>query len=115
MKKLLITAVALGSLVHAIFWVTMIVWAVCMLVAFLASAASRNSRISETHAGTYQAMKAVAGLAPSIDGRNRKGLIDQIRGNTNKEGFFQNRIISISLEIGGIGEELIRRFKPKMQ
>jgi len=29
--------------------------------------------------------------------------------------FFQNRIISISLEIGGIGEELIRRFKPKVQ
>ena len=29
--------------------------------------------------------------------------------------FFQNRIVSISLEIGGIAEEIIRRFKPKGQ
>jgi DNA-directed RNA polymerase subunit beta' len=50
---------------------------------------------------TYQAMKAVAGLAPSIDGRNRKGLIDQIRGNTNKEGFFQNRIMRRRQEMTG--------------
>ncbi len=56
---------------------------------------------SKLRDSAYQAMKAVAGLAPSIDGRNRKGLIDQIRGNTNKEGFFQNRIMRRRQEMTG--------------
>jgi len=50
---------------------------------------------------TYKGMKAVAGLHPSIDGRNRRGLIEQIKGPRNKEGFFQNRIMSRRQEFTG--------------
>lgn len=57
-----------------------------------------KAKLRET---VYKGMKAVAGLHPHLGGRNYKGIIDQIKGNTNKEGFFQNRIMSRRQEFTG--------------
>lgn len=57
-----------------------------------------KAKLRET---VYKGMKAVAGLHPHLGGRNYKGIIEQIKGNTNKEGFFQNRIMSRRQEFTG--------------
>lgn len=49
----------------------------------------------------YKGMKAIAGLHDHLGGRGYKGLIEQIKGNTNKEGFFQNRVMSRRQEFSG--------------
>lgn len=60
-----------------------------------------ESEMGPLRATVYKGMKAVAGLHPHLGGRQYKGLIEQIKGNTNKEGFFQNRIMSRRQEFSG--------------
>lgn len=40
------------------FWITIIVWGVCMLIAFITSAAARKAKLSEAHSGAYTKMKS---------------------------------------------------------
>lgn len=57
-----------------------------------------KSKLRET---LYKGMKAVVGLHPHLGGRSFKGIIEQIKGPQNKEGFFQNRIMSRRQEFSG--------------
>jgi len=60
-----------------------------------------DSELKNLRKDLYQGMKGVSGLGDTLTNREYRGLIETIKGNRNKEGFFQNRIISRRQEISG--------------